>query len=56
MITLQGFSTRVDLILPDLLDFNLILGMDLLDLHHSILDCYAKTAILAILGILPIVW
>lgn len=44
MVTLQGFDTWVNLILLDVLDCDLILGMDLLAEHHAFRflcqDCY----------------
>ncbi|XP_070002464.1 uncharacterized protein [Nicotiana sylvestris] len=39
-----GYETRVDLLLLDMIDFNVILGMDWLSLFHAIHDCHAKTA------------
>lgn len=57
--TFQGFGTQVDLILLDILDildFDIILGMDMLDPHHGILYCYAKTITLAIPDISLVVW
>ncbi|WMV08049.1 hypothetical protein MTR67_001434 [Solanum verrucosum] len=50
------FQPRVDLILLDMVDFDLILGMDWLSPHHAVLDCYAKTVTLAMPGIPPVVW
>ncbi|KAH0696026.1 hypothetical protein KY289_013508 [Solanum tuberosum] len=37
-------------------DFDITLGMDWLSLHHVILDYYAKTMTLAMLGVLRIEW
>lgn len=56
LVTIQGYDTRVDLILLDMVNFDLILGMDWLSPHHAVLDCYAKTVTLAMLGIPPVVW
>lgn len=39
-----------------MLDFDVILGIDRLSSHHTILDCYAKTVALALLGIPSVVW
>lgn len=55
-MTIPGHDTRPDLILLDMLDFNIIWGMDWLSAHHAVLDCYAKTIILALPGIPPILW
>jgi hypothetical protein len=51
VVTIQGRDTRVDLILLDMVDFDLILGMDWLSPHRAVLDCYAKTVTLAMPGI-----
>ncbi|XP_070055122.1 uncharacterized protein [Nicotiana tomentosiformis] len=42
-----GYETRADLLLLDMTDFDVILGMDWLSLYHAILDCHAKTITLA---------
>lgn len=55
MVTLQGFDTWADLILLDMLNFDIILGMDWLTSHHAMLDCYAKTVTLVIPKIFKIV-
>lgn len=39
-----------------MLDFDIILGMDVLAPHHVRLDCYVKTVTLAILGMSLLVW
>lgn len=39
-VTLHGFDTQEDLILLDILDFDIILGMDLLSPRHIKLHCY----------------
>ncbi|XP_070005531.1 uncharacterized protein [Nicotiana sylvestris] len=46
MVTLYGYETRADLLLLDMTDFEVILGMDWLSLYHAILDCHAKTVTL----------
>lgn len=56
MVTLQGFDTWVDSILLDMLDFNIILGIEWLAPHHVVLHCYAKTVTLVILRISPLIW
>uniref|UniRef100_A0A0V0GST8 Putative ovule protein n=1 Tax=Solanum chacoense TaxID=4108 RepID=A0A0V0GST8_SOLCH len=56
LVTIQGCDTRVDLILLDMVDFDVILGMDWLSPYHAVLDCYAKTVTLAMPGISPVLW
>ena len=56
LVVLSGYETWVDLILLEMLDFDVILGLDWLSPHHALLDCYAKTVTLAISGIPPVVW
>ncbi|XP_070042937.1 uncharacterized protein [Nicotiana tomentosiformis] len=48
IITFCGYETRVNLLLLDMTDFDVILGMDWLSPYHAILDCHAKTVTLAI--------
>ncbi|XP_070009730.1 uncharacterized protein [Nicotiana sylvestris] len=38
-----AYQTRADLILLNMVDFEVILGMDWLSLYRAILDCHAKT-------------
>ncbi|XP_070034663.1 uncharacterized protein [Nicotiana tomentosiformis] len=47
IVTLYGYETRADLLFLYVTDFEIILGMDWLSPHHSILDCHAKTITLA---------
>ncbi|XP_070017111.1 uncharacterized protein [Nicotiana sylvestris] len=47
VVTLCGFKTRADLMLLDMTDFEVILGMDWLSPYHTVLDCHAKTVTLA---------
>ncbi|XP_070040285.1 uncharacterized protein [Nicotiana tomentosiformis] len=47
IVTFYGHETRVDLQLFDIIDFEIILGMDWLSPYHAILDCHAKTVTLA---------
>lgn len=49
-------DTWVDLILFDLLDFDIILSMGWLAPHHDVLDHYAKTVTLVIKEISLVVW
>ncbi|XP_070045439.1 uncharacterized protein [Nicotiana tomentosiformis] len=47
IVTLCGYETRADLLLLDMTDFEVILGMDWLSSYHAVLDCHAKTVTLA---------
>nr|XP_016457949.1 PREDICTED: uncharacterized protein LOC107781722 [Nicotiana tabacum] len=47
MVTFWGYETRADLLLLDMINFEVILGMDWLSLHHDILHCHTKTVTLA---------
>lgn len=42
LVTLGGYKTWVYLIISDMVDFDVILGMDWLFLYDAILDYYAK--------------
>ncbi|XP_070003187.1 uncharacterized protein [Nicotiana sylvestris] len=48
VVTFYGFETRADLLLLDMIDFEIILGMASLSPYHTVLDCHAKTITLAI--------
>ncbi|XP_015165509.1 uncharacterized protein [Solanum tuberosum] len=54
LVTIQGRDTRDDLILLDMVDFDVILGMDSLSPYHAVLDCFSKTVTLDILAIPPV--
>lgn len=56
MVNLEGFDTWSDLIQLDMLDFNIILGMDWLCPYHDVLDYYAKTITLVISGMSPVIF
>ncbi|XP_070040451.1 uncharacterized protein [Nicotiana tomentosiformis] len=47
VVTFCDYETRADLLLLDMTDFEVILGMDLLSPYHSMLDCHTKTVTLA---------
>ncbi|XP_070039311.1 uncharacterized protein [Nicotiana tomentosiformis] len=47
VVTFCGYETRANLLLLDMTDFEVILGMDWLPPYHVILDCHAKTITLA---------
>ncbi|XP_070050234.1 uncharacterized protein [Nicotiana tomentosiformis] len=47
IVTFCGYETRADLLLLDMTDFEVILGMDWLSPYHAILDFHAKVVTLA---------
>ena len=51
-----GSNTYVDLVILEMDDFDVILGMTWLSLQFAILDCNAKTVTLAKPGTDPLVW
>ena len=51
-----GNNTYVDLVILEMVDFDVILGMTWLSPNFAILDCNAKTVTLAKSGIDPLVW
>ncbi|XP_070015893.1 uncharacterized protein [Nicotiana sylvestris] len=56
VVTFYGFETRANLLLLDMIDFKVILGMDCLSPYHAILDCHAKAISLAIPGLPRFEW
>ncbi|XP_070019883.1 uncharacterized protein [Nicotiana sylvestris] len=56
MVTLCGFETRVDLLLLDMINFEVILGMDWLSPYLVVLDCHAKTISLVMPGLPRLEW
>ncbi|XP_069152883.1 uncharacterized protein [Solanum lycopersicum] len=54
--TLMGYDTHADLKVLDMIDFDVILGMDWLSSYHAILNCYAKTITLSTPGIPLVEW
>ncbi|XP_070022255.1 uncharacterized protein [Nicotiana sylvestris] len=51
IVVIEGLETSVDLLLLDMVDFDVILGMDWLLPYYTILDCHAKTVTLALSGL-----
>jgi hypothetical protein len=45
-ILIGGYELRVDLVPLDMFDFDIILGMDWLNMYHVKMDCYNKVVIL----------
>ncbi|XP_070025789.1 uncharacterized protein [Nicotiana sylvestris] len=56
VVIIRGFESGVDLLLLDMVDFDVIFGMDWLSPYHSILDCHAKTVTLALSGLARLEW
>jgi len=56
LIALSGFETRAGLLLLSMVDFDVILGMDGLSPHYSILACHARTVTLAMPGVPRVEW
>lgn len=56
LVTIRGFETSTDLLLLIMVGFDSILGINWLSSYYAILDCHAKTVILAMLGISRIEW
>ena len=56
LVTFVGSNTHVDLIILEMVDFDVIQGMTWLSLNFAILDCNAKTETLAKPGTDPLVW
>ena len=50
LVTFVGSNTHVDLVILEMVDFDVILGMTWLSPNFAILDCNAKTVTLAKLG------
>ncbi|XP_070028574.1 uncharacterized protein [Nicotiana sylvestris] len=56
VVILCGFETRSDLLLLDMIDFKIILGMDWLSPYHTVPDFHAKTVTLAMPGFPRLEW
>ncbi|XP_070054166.1 uncharacterized protein [Nicotiana tomentosiformis] len=56
IVTFYGYETRADLLLLDMIDFKVILGMDWLSSYHATLDCHAKSVTLAMLEVPRLEW
>ncbi|XP_070008494.1 uncharacterized protein [Nicotiana sylvestris] len=56
VVVIGGFETSIDLLLLDMVDFDVILGMYWLSPYHTILDCHAKTVTLALRGLPRLEW
>ena len=56
LVVFVGSNTHVDLIILEMVDFDLIMGMTWLSPNFAILDCNAKTVTSAKPGTDPLVW
>ena len=56
LMTFMGSNAQVDLVILEMVDFNVILGMTWLSPNFATLDCNAKTVTLAKPGTDPLVW
>ena len=56
MVTLKGCDTHDDLKVLDIVDFDVILGMDWLSPYLAILICHAMTVTLVMPGIPIVEW
>ena len=55
-MTFTESNTHVDMVILEMVDFDVILGMTWLSPNFAILDCNAKTLTLAKHGTDPLVW
>ena len=56
LVNFVGSNSYVDLVILEMVDFDVILGMTWLSLNFAILDCNAKLVTLAKPGTDPLVW
>ncbi|XP_070029254.1 uncharacterized protein [Nicotiana sylvestris] len=56
VVIIGGFETSVDLLLIDMVNFDVILGMDWLLPYHAILDSHTKIVTLPLLGLPQLEW
>lgn len=56
IMTTSNVETYADLIVLDMLDFNMILGMDWLSYYHAVMDCFSKIVTLAMTDIPLVMW
>ncbi|XP_070014280.1 uncharacterized protein [Nicotiana sylvestris] len=56
LVNIAGYEIRVNLLLLNIIDFYMNLGMDWLSPYHAILDCHSKTMTLAMLGLPRLEW
>ncbi|XP_070023095.1 uncharacterized protein [Nicotiana sylvestris] len=56
LVVFGGFKTRVDLLLLNKVDFDIILGIDWLSPYHAIHNCHTKTVMLAMPRLPQLEW
>lgn len=56
VVIVSDVDTYADLIILDMLNFDVVLGIDWLAHYHTVMDCFAKTITLAMPGIPPVMW
>lgn len=56
VVTINRFDTIIDLLLMDMVDFEVILGMNSLSTYYAILDFHSKFLALAMLGLPRLEW
>ncbi|XP_070042891.1 uncharacterized protein [Nicotiana tomentosiformis] len=56
VVTIRSYETSFNLLFLNMVDFDMILGMDWLFLYHVILDCHAKTMMLAMPRLARLEW
>ena len=56
LVTFMGSNTHVDLVILEMVDFDVILGMTWISPNFAFLNCNAKTVTLAKPGTDPLVW
>ncbi|XP_070014226.1 uncharacterized protein [Nicotiana sylvestris] len=56
LVTIMGYKTRVDLLLLNMVYFDVILGMGWFSPYHTILGCHAKIVMLAMPGFPWLEW
>ncbi|XP_070035602.1 uncharacterized protein [Nicotiana tomentosiformis] len=56
IVNFYGYKTRADLLLLDMIEFEVILGMDWLSPYHAILHCHAKTVTLGMPEVPKLEW
>lgn len=56
IVNLIRRETLVDLIILGMVDFDILLGIDLFSSYHVVLHCYTKTLTLSIFGVTRLEW
>lgn len=56
LVIVPEFDTQINLIVLDMIDFNVILGLDWLSPYHAVMDCFAKIVTLALSDVPPVMW